>query len=169
MPDFHSVRQAMNVASADQRVLVLIHGSEEETKPVRESLRSVAFDERVIGRFHFDFESSDEWKKNVSELKDGSGIILIRPDEFGMKGTVMHQLPLTADNATVIKSLIHINSVFAQTTQKKVYSTHVTKGRRLGVYFEGMVPYGEDRDGDGEIDRGGRTQGRSRSRGSSGR
>ncbi|MCH2203135.1 MAG: hypothetical protein MK102_14280 [Fuerstiella sp.] len=38
VPDFHSVRQALNVASADQRVLVLTNGSTEQLRPLIESL-----------------------------------------------------------------------------------------------------------------------------------
>ena len=41
VPDFHSVRQALNVASADQRVLVLVYGAKEELTPLQESLREV--------------------------------------------------------------------------------------------------------------------------------
>lgn len=164
VPDFHTVRQALNVASADQRILVLVHGTAEDTRPVRESLRDVASDDRIIGRFHFDFDTTDDWKANITELREESGITLIRPDEFGMSGTVMRQLPLNTGRSKVVQSLIHANSEFARTSQKKDYSTHVTKGRSMGIYFEGGVPYGEDRDGDGQIDRSGRTSGRSRSR-----
>lgn len=170
VPDFHSVRQAMNVASADQRVLVLVHGSNESTQPLRESLRAVVSDERIIGRFHFDFDSGDEWKKSISRLKGNSGIALIRSGEFGLEGSVMHQLPLEADNSSVITALVAANKEFARTTAKKVYSDHVSKGRREGIYFEGAVPYGEDRDGDGLIDKLIRGGGRGDpSRGGSGR
>ncbi|MEM7014061.1 MAG: hypothetical protein AAF585_21590, partial [Verrucomicrobiota bacterium] len=41
---------------------------------------------------------------------------------------------------------------FAQTEERKVYSDHVALGRQEGILFESGMPYGEDRDGDGEID-----------------
>lgn len=152
MQDFHSVRQALNVASADQRVLVVLSGKQEQLKPLRESLRRVASDERIIGRFHFDFETDDAWKKTVSGLKKEPGIFVIRPGEFGLKGTVMSQLPLNSGNAEIVTTLLAANSEFAKTTKKKVYRSHVSKGTQLGVYFEGGVEYGEDRDADGKID-----------------
>lgn len=169
VPDFHSVRQALNVASADQRILVLVHGPDKATETLHKSLREVSNDDRIVGRFHFDFDSTNSWQKNVTGVASDSGICLIRPDEFGMKGSVMKQLPLSADNSDVISALIAANSEFAATTEKKVYSSHVSKGQQLGIYFEGAVPYGEDRDGDGQIDRAGRGGGgggRSRSRNS---
>ena len=62
--DFHSLRQALNVASVDQRVLVLVHGSKEELNAARDSLKTVANDKRIIGRFHFDFEESVKLSKS---------------------------------------------------------------------------------------------------------
>lgn len=153
--DFNSVRQALNVASADQRVYVLVSGSNEQTRSLRESLRAVASDERIVGRFHIDFESSDDWKKNVAGSNGKPGIVIIRPGEFGMDGTVMKQLSLDADNSDVIDAMLAADAAFAKSTEKKVYKYHVAKGRDQGIFFEGAVPYGEDRDGDGNVDRGG--------------
>ena len=154
VPDFHSFRQALNVASADQRVLVLVHAPAEQEKNLRQSLRAVANDQRIIGRFHFDFDQGHSWKKNIEGTRDGPGIILINPGEFGMAGKVMRQLPLDADASEIISAMTDANTQFAATTKKKVYSEHVAKGQSAGIYFEGAVPYGEDRDGDGQIDRG---------------
>lgn len=150
--DFHSVRQALNVASADQRVLVVVSGPVNGTNKLRTSLQAVANDERVVGRFHFDFDETTDWHKQIKGLKAESGIVVIRPGEFGMDGTVMSQLPLDTNSSEIVSTLLTANSEFAKTTKKKVYSSHVSKGTRLGVYFESVVPYGEDRDGDGKID-----------------
>lgn len=158
--DFHSVRQALNVASADQRVLVIVSGPKEQTDEQRISLKSVTNDERIVGRFHFDFDETEDWHKQIKNLKAGPSIVVVRPGEFGMDGTVMKQLPLAAESSEIIKTLLVANSEFAKTTKKKVYSSHVSKGTRLGIYFDSVVPYGEDRDGDGKIDhRGGPPRG----------
>lgn len=167
--DFHSVRQALNVASADQRVLVILSGPKEKTNGLRTSLQNVTNDERIVGRFHFDFDETSDWHQQIKGLKADPGIVVIRPGEFGMDGTVMQQLPLTADSSEIINTLLVANSKFAKTTKKKVYSSHVAKGTKLGIYFDSVVPYGEDRDGDGKIDhRGGPPRGGSRG-GSTGR
>ena len=163
--DFHSFRQALNVASADQRVLVLVNAPADQEKPLRESLRKVASDGRVIGRFHFDFEQRDDWKSKIDGTEDAAGIVLINPGEFGMSGKVMRQLPLDVSSDELIAALLKANAEFAKTTDKKVYSQHVAKGRAEGIYFEGAVQYGEDRDGDGEIDHRGPPRGGPRSGG----
>ena len=158
--DFHSVRQALNVASADQRVLVLVSGPKDQIDGLSTSLQVVSNDKRIVGRFHFDFDVGSEWKKQIKGLQPAPGIVVIRPGEFGMDGTVMSQLPLNSNNSEIINTLLTANSDFAKTTKKKVYSSHVSKGTRLGVYFDSVVPYGEDRDGDGKIDhRGGPPRG----------
>lgn len=163
--DAHSVRQILNVASADQRVLVLVHGSQEQLATAQETMKAVANDDRIIGRFHFDFEEGNEWRKSITGANDGPGIMLVSPGEFGLKGTVIQQLPLNSPTPELIKALLTANSTFANNTAKKVYSEHVSNGQKLGIKFEAAVPYGEDRDGDGEIDHGdsgGRPRGPSR-------
>ena len=151
--DFHTFRQALNVASADQRVLVLVHAPKHREPELRKSLRGVANDPRIVGRFHFDFECDDVWRASIANAKPDHGVVLIHPGEFGLKGRRLAQLPLEIDHKTLIKALLDANQRFARTTPKKVYSQHVQKGRQQGIYFEGAVPYGEDRDGDGQIDR----------------
>lgn len=153
--DFHSFRQALNVASADQRVLVLVHAPDNEDE-LRESFKQVANNPAIVGRFHIDFETESKWTTQIKGAKSEPSIVVIRPGEFGLKGEVMHQIPLDASGDEITKTLLKANRTFASTTAKKVYSQHVDKGRRQGVYFEGAVPYGEDRDGDGQIDSRGR-------------
>jgi hypothetical protein len=153
--DFHSFRQGLNVASADQRVMVLVNAPADREDALRVSLRAVASDDRVIGRFHFDFERGDQWKENIAGTHGEHGIVLIHPGEFGMTGKVLAQLPLDSSAEQIVRALEKANQQFAATTEKKVYSQHVAKGRRENIYFEGAVPYGEDRDGDGRVDRGG--------------
>jgi len=152
--DFHSLRQAINVASADQRVLVLVAGSEEATKPLRDSLRKTAWHEDHVGRFHWDFESDAAVVEElVSKNQDKQGIFLLRGDKFGLAAEVMAELPLDATASELSEALKTTNKEYAATTEKKVYSSHVAEGRKEGIHFEGAVPYGEDRDGDGVIDK----------------
>ncbi len=160
--DFHSFRQALNVASADQRLLVVVNVPDEEEPRLRESLKAVANSPRILGRFHFDFERGEAWKKSIANHSDAPGIFVINPGEFGLKGTAMRHLQAGSSSEDIIAALEKANRDFAATTEKKVYSEHVSKGRREGIYFEGNVPYGEDRDGDGEVDRSRRRRGGSR-------
>ena len=160
--DFHSLGQALNVASADQRVLVLVAGPQHKTDLTREQLRPVIHSEEFVGRFHVDFESAEDWTTSIDGEHQSEGVFFIAAGEFGLKGTVLNELPLTATQADIRQALRQSNSLFVDSTDKKVYSSHVSKGRREGIHYQNNIPYGEDRDGDGEIDR-------HRARGSRGR
>ena len=160
LPDFETFRMALNLASADQRVLVLQAGEDQETSA---NLAAAAWSDLMIGRFHYDLETDpEEWTEVISKEKGQEGIYLINPGIYGQKGTVIQQLPLDASRKDIAQAMTEANATFIKTTEKKNYSDHVRAGRRAGVYFEMPVEFGEDRDGDGEIDH--RPGGRRRNR-----
>lgn len=141
---------ALNLASGDQRVLVLQAG---ENKKTTENLAAAAWSDLMIGRFHYDIETNPrKWTEVISKEKGNEGIFLINPDTYGQKGSVIKQLPLDASRKDIAKAMTGANEEFVKTTQKKNYSDHVQAGRRAGVHFEMPVEFGEDRDGDGIID-----------------
>ena len=151
--DFHTIRQAINVASGDQRLLLLtVTGERNKLSAV---LQETLNEPKMIGRFHHDFaEKTDEqnWSDLIEKAKGESGFLIIQADSFGLKGTVVSQLPLSASAEQLKSSLTKANTVFAQSEVRKVYGKHLQEGRRKGIHFEGGMPYGEDRDGDGVID-----------------
>ena len=158
--DFHSFRQGLNVASGDQRLFLYVVAPEKERRELRESLRVVLGDQEIVGRFHTDFAETRvdaKWRDAVKGAQSKSSLYIIRADKFGQKGSVMASLAMEATSKEIKSALLKANAEFAKTEKRKVYSEHVSKGRREQVYFENGVAYGEDRDGDGEIDhRGGR-------------
>lgn len=160
LQDFHSFRQALNVASGDQRLLLAVAASEEESARLRKSLRPVMSGSEILGRFHVDFldeEADGGWHDAVEGAGGDAGLYVIRADSFGLEGSVVKSLPLDVDSADLSKALLAANASFAEDESRKVYRDHVRAGRSQGVFFENEMPYGEDRDGDGEIDhRGGR-------------
>lgn len=156
LQDFNTFRQSLNVASADQRLLVFVAGDETQRDQVNIKLKQVFADDKIVGKFHLNFvneELDEDWTKKVLGEKSDSGILIIRAGEFGISGTVMNQLPLTASANEVKSALLKANSEFATLEDRKDYRQHVSAGRRQGVHFENEIPYGEDRDGDGKIDR----------------
>jgi hypothetical protein len=153
--DFHTFRQALNVASGDQRLLVFVEASEKAQEELQSSLRPVFADEEVIGRYHVDFsdrEADAKWADAVSGVSEASGLFIIQSDQFGLKGKALDRLPLDAKPEAIKAALKKANVVFSKSDERKVYSDHVAEGRREGVHFENGMPYGEDRDADGKID-----------------
>ena len=60
LQDFNSFRQAHNVASADQRLLIFVNSEKES---IQKSLRTALADEEVAAKFHLDFADQKTDKK----------------------------------------------------------------------------------------------------------
>ena len=156
LQEFNSFRQALNVASADQRLLVLVDADQKDREGLDVVLRQVFADPQVIGKFHLAFADptgEEDWKKKVKGAKTGSGVYIIRSGQFGLDGVVMQKLDVSSDAKAIRSALLESNKTFAKNEDRKIYSDHVRAGRRQRIYFENEIPYGEDRDGDGKIDR----------------
>ena len=156
--DFHSFRQALNVASGDQRLLLFVSAATTEQEAIRNTLSTVVGDPEVVGRFHVDLageEGDEKWSEAISgvDSESQSTFFVIQSDKFGQKGTVLDQLVADASAEDIKAALLAANEKFAGLEKRKVYSDHVAEGKRERVQFDSGVEYGEDRDGDGEIDR----------------
>ena len=174
LQDFLSFRQALNVASADQRLLVFVNGEEAAVKELMPTLQKLFADEEVVGRFHLDIlgDKDTKWVDAIKGAKSKPAINIIQAGKFGLDGTLMSELPLDSSLEQLKEKLLAENKKFGSTEDRKVYADHVMEGKRKGINFETEIPYGEDRDGDGEIDRSrrGRRGGAGRNgRGESGR
>ena len=157
LQDFHTFRQALNVASADQRLLLFVISPETSHSKVKSTLRPVMADSTVVGRFHVDFADQNtdkDWDEKIQKSSNQPGYFIIRAGQFGQSGSVMEHLPLTASKDQVKTALLEANREYAATEDRKDYGDHVSLGRRERIYFENEMPYGEDRDGDGVIDHG---------------
>ncbi len=154
LQDFDSFRQALNVASADQRLLIFLTSEDEA---LQQNLRTALNDEAMIGRFHVDFadaKTDKNWKSKIKgENSKKPGLLVVRSDKFGLSGVVMDQLPESSSSEEIFDALKTCNETFAASETRKSYSQHVSEGRRRGIYFENEIPYGEDRNGDGKPDR----------------
>ena len=148
LQSFHSFRQALNVASADQRLLVLVNTKDDEK--IAGVLKPVFADKEVIGKFHLHFanaETDQDWSKVIQDDKNQPGIVIIRAGKFGLDGVVMNQLP-AATNAEELKAaLIEANQEFAKLEDRKTYKNHVKDGRREWIYFENEISQDNADDG----------------------
>lgn len=155
LQDFNSLRQALNVASADQRLLVFVNSPDKYRKDVEKKLKSVFADEEVMGKFHLNFadEKTDKgWTKVINGAKDKPSIMIVRSSQFGLDGSSVKQLSLSDSEKEIKSALLKANATFAKVEERKDYQSHVRAGKRQRVYFENEIPYGEDHNGDGKAD-----------------
>lgn len=154
VPDFHSFKQALNVASGDQRLLVFSVAAQKDRAAVKKTMQQVANHADMVGRFHYDFAAALDvkWSKVIEGDRNRTGIFIIQAGEFGQDGKVVAELPLKCDAEKIRNVLDKANKSYAAREKRKVYSVHVEKGRKQGVRYQDNMPWGEDRDGDGKID-----------------
>ena len=128
-------------------------------------MSQVFSDDDIIGRFHCDLldeVTDDKWRRALKSEKNEPGILIIQSGQFGLDGKVLQQLAETASVEEIKRALSESNAQFANAEKRKVYERHVVAGRRAGIYFENEIPYGEDIDGDGEIEKGRQGNGNNR-------
>jgi len=155
LQDFDSFRQALNVASADQRLLLFVNVDKRSRAKVLSNLKEVFADSEIVGKFHLDFadpKTDAQWGASVKGATNNAGMSLIRSGQFGLDGSVVQQLSLKAKPKDIKSALLSANEKFAMLEERKSYADHVKQGRRQNIYFENVIPYGEDKDGDGEPD-----------------
>lgn len=161
LQDFLSFRQALNVASADQRLLVFVNAKKSDARKITPTLQELFADEEIIGRFHLDIVGKEDknWHKSIEGARSKPAINIIRGGKFGLDGQLMIQLPVDSSLEELKTALLAENEKFGSMEQRKVYADHVMQGKRSGIKYESEIPYGEDRDGDGQIDQRGRRGG----------
>ena len=140
----------------DQRLLLYVATPEASQVGIRETLSEVMGQPSIVGRFHVDFMGKEDqnWANVIQgfNAKSKRGLFIIQSGQFGQDGKLVKQLSVDASAEKIASALLAANKQFSKTEARKVYSNHVAEGRRKGIYFEGNVEYGEDRDGDGKID-----------------
>lgn len=152
--NFHSFKQALNIASGDQRLLVFVVAPQKDRSGLKRSMQAVANHPDVMGRFHFDFADKVDvdWSQVIDGDKNKTGIFIIQAGKFGQHGKAVAELPLNTQPEKIRSTLNQENQKFAKNEKRKVYSDHVVEGRREGVKYVDNMPWGEDRDADGKID-----------------
>lgn len=143
LQDFHSFRQALNVASADQRLLVFVDVASDEKSEVEANLKEVFAEPKITGKFHLNFmdQASDKaWAKKIQGRTSPQGIFIIRSGQFGLDGVVMQRLSPDASVDDIKESMIAANETFSSVESRKSYSQHVAAGRRQRIHFENEIP-----------------------------
>ena len=135
VPLVPDVRLALDVAAADNRPLVVVVAKGEAKRADAEkALEKLVWDAKFVGRFVT--AMNDEAKlEQVDGVKDGSTLLLIQPDKFGLKGKVLAQ---TTDEKQWAETLTAGLKAFVR--EEKTFQNHVREGQRQGVFWETKTP-----------------------------
>lgn len=130
-------RLGLDVAAADGLPLVVIVGKDAAARrPLVERMARLAWTDEVVGQFNY-AEGSVREVVGVPGIKIEAGVVVIAPDRFGQKGTVLRQVDVRRadDLAGTLKA---VAATYA--TPEKSFQTHVRDGHRLGIIWQTRVP-----------------------------
>ena len=132
--------------------------SDAEIERLTAKLNEVIWDEDLIGKFIYASTQDFDELKNVSGARNRSGILIIKPDEFGTKGDLIASIRPDADTDTIRETMLRAANGFER--EAKSHRLHVRKGKREGENWETEVPVPDRDRGSSNGRRGNRNQGR---------
>jgi len=134
LPLISTVRLALDVASSDNRPLVvLLEKDSAKRKELEATVAKQAWSKEFLGRFAFAIEADE--LAGIKGAKAESTLLVVQPDKYGLKGTVIAQ---TGEPAKFAETLAAGAKAFVP--EAKTFQNHVTAGHNDGIFWETKTP-----------------------------
>lgn len=142
LPMMESVRFALNTAACDTRLLAIIHASDEASlSTLTDKVTPIAWSDGVMG--HFLYASAIDAKSLAPIEQADPGILLVKPGNFGLTGTLIGHLAADA-TAEDIR-----NAMLATQTANKGYSKdsrkHLADAEKAKATWTSATPISESK------------------------
>ncbi len=135
VPLVADVRLALDVASADgQPLVILVAKDAGKRKELEAAAAKLAWAKEFVGRFVYVSCGGGDDLAGVKGSDVDSVLLVVQPDRYGLKGTVIAQ---TADAAKLADTLTAGNKKFVRAAKA---ASHVRDGQREGVFWETKTP-----------------------------
>ena len=139
VPRMKSVRLGINVASCDGLPSIVVVGNtQEEVDRLNKKLSHVIWDEELAGKFIYASTTNLNDLKIVSGVKSSTGILVIEPDVYGMKGRLIKAIDADVSSDDLKSTLSNAADTFKRNL--KSHGSHVRYGRRNGEIWKTEVP-----------------------------
>src|SRR5262249_42925587 len=139
LPTVRNVRLAVNVAACDNQPLVVLLARDGQARRELESrLAPLAWGEAFLGQFVYVAAADAEELAGVEGARAGSGVLVVQPDRFGLKGKVLTQVSADAPRDELAKCLRE--GLALHRRGDKSFGSHVRDGQRQGVFWETVLP-----------------------------
>jgi len=143
-PQMKSVRLGVNVASCEGLPSVVVFGkTPKEVARAIGKLSEVIWDEDLAGKFVYASTSNPDDLKIVSGVTTKAGILVIKPDAYGIKGELIEAIDPSVSKGKLKRVLVDAADSYQRIS--KTHGTHVRNGRRTQTSWETAVPV-PDRD-----------------------
>jgi hypothetical protein len=139
VPRIKNVRLGINVASCDGLPAVVVVGQDQrEVDALNKKLSDVIWNEGLAGKFIYSSTSNRNDLKIIKGVGTRTGILVVRPDTYGLQGQVMTAIAPDVSGEELEKSLLAAASTFRRNS--KVHGLHVRNGRQSNTTWETEVP-----------------------------
>jgi hypothetical protein len=138
LPLVANPRLALDVAAADGLPVVVIVGQDAAARQrSHDRLAKLAWTNEFIGRFVY-AEGSVTDVLGVPGISVDASVVVIAPDTFGQKGTMLRQVEASAAAEALAEALRAAMAEYK--APAKTFQNHVREGQRQGVFWETRVP-----------------------------
>ena len=139
VPQMKSVRLGINVASCDGLPSVVVFGKDQaEVDSLNQKLSTVIWDEQLAGKFIYASTTNSVDLKSISGAGGKTGILIIKPDAFGIKGQLIQAIDPDLSGDQLKQSLLTAANKFKRIS--KTHGLHVRSGRQTGTHWKTEVP-----------------------------
>jgi hypothetical protein len=138
LPKVPNVRLALDVAACDNQPMVLLFGNAAGLQQFEKNIRKLAWSSEFLGRAVYASTTDREQLKAIDGIASGSGLIVVQPDRYGLKGKVLAQT--TASAATAEMARVLRDGMAQHQRSDKNHHQHVREGHRAGILWETQIP-----------------------------
>jgi len=139
VPQMKSVRLGINVASCDGLPSVVVFGKDQtEVNSLNQKLSGVIWGEQLAGKFIYASTTNSSDLKSVPGAGFQSGILVIKPDTFGIKGQLITIISPEVSDEQLEQALLNAANTFTRIS--KTHGLHVRNGQQTGTLWKTEVP-----------------------------
>jgi hypothetical protein len=139
LPAVANVRLAIDVAACDSRPLVVLFAPDDGVRRrLDEDVCRLAWSGAFLGRFIYVRAAATKDLAPVEGGRAEPGLLVVQPDRFGLKGTVLRQAGADVAPEALAKCLREGAALHRPTEES--FREHVLAGHELGVFWETLLP-----------------------------
>ena len=138
LPLVANLRLAIDVAACDNQPLVVLFApGGEGRRDLEERVRSLAWDSEFLGRFVYAAAADAGELSRIEGARAEAGLLVVQPDRFGLKGTVLRQVGADGSRAELAQCLRKGAELFQPRDES--FGEHVRAGHEQGVFWETVI------------------------------
>ncbi len=146
VPTVANLRLALNVASCENRPLVIVfHQEARSRRQLETNLGEVVWKKMLVGRSEYVVVDDPKELATIAQLRNNPkpGIYVVRPSTFGDRGRLIASIATDHKGAELAKELDAAFSKYRP--REKSRGTHVATGQEIGVKWETQTPITDSR------------------------